>query len=158
MELLLDQYELKSLYSSKECVFYEVNHWKKNEYGGANITPIGRIVVIDNRASESFLSHHSVDFYYRSEVKYNEQTEETIVVSNPERQAGTKKSLLKYLIGVKNSNLPSFHPELPDKMIQYLIKLEVCKEPIAMTIYTCESFGFKQFGKLWDDEDSLDEQ
>ncbi len=152
MDLLLGQYEIKLKARVQGSVIAEIFHWRKKEIG-ANITPIGHLIATKEPYSEPFLPHWSVQLFLRTDVKYDINTSETIVVSNPKGQAGPNKALLKYLQNIKISNLPNYHPNLPAEIINYLLHSELCNEPIGMNICHYTYAGLKERGQLWDTED-----
>ncbi|MGI1659454.1 MAG: hypothetical protein ACRKFN_10790 [Desulfitobacterium sp.] len=153
MQLVLDQYECKFRNSSKDCSVAEILHWKTNASGGANITPVGHLIITKESGSETFLPHYSIQLFLRNDVRYEIESRSTIVVANPQGQAGPNKSLLKYLVGLKEGNLPYYHPRLPDEILNYLLDKGICDKPIGMNIFHYSTGGFRELGQLWDDTD-----
>lgn len=88
--------EIKLKTRAQDSVAAEIFHWRKKEKG-ANITPIGHLIAIMEPYSEPFLPHWSVQLFLRTDIKYDINTSETIVVSNLKGQAGPNKKSLKYL-------------------------------------------------------------
>jgi hypothetical protein len=152
MDLLLGQYEIRLKTQVQDSVVAEIFHWNKSDVN-TNITPIGHLIATHEPYSEPFLPHWAIELFLRVDVKYSSDKSETIVVSNPKRQAGPNKTLLKYLLNIKESNLPYYHPDLPTEIIDYLLRLDMCNEPIGMNICHYTYAGFRERGQLWESED-----
>ncbi|WP_340010824.1 hypothetical protein MHI32_21685 [Paenibacillus sp. FSL H7-0690] len=148
---ILNQYELNITNQSDRTTIIKINHFLTNESGGRNITPIGYLIISYEKADGTFLNHYSIQMFCRNDVRYDIDSKETIVVSNSEGQAGPNKPLLPKLMKIKNSELPYYHPKLPDEIIDFLLKINICKEPLGMNICHYNYAGYRERGHLWDD-------
>jgi hypothetical protein len=152
MKLILDQCEVKEKAKDSGMFVAEIFHHKVNENGGCNITPIGHLIASNEKGDDTFLKHTAIQLFLRSDVRYIFNKKETIVVVNPERQAGPNINMLRNLLKIKEDIKCYYHPQLPNAIVDYLLANDICKEPIGVNICSYIYHGFIERGQLWCDD------
>lgn len=155
LDILGGEYTLVLDHSGANGVIGHIDHlnWNGQHGFGCVSTPVGHLAAhIHRGAPELFRSHWSIAIFFRSDVRYEQESHSTTVVAAPERQAGSNQSLLQRLVTLRDGPLPFYHPDLPHEIGRALIDIKLCHEPASVTVHHYESGPFIHFGQVYDDE------
>lgn len=149
---VLGEYAVYLDYENAEAIVGHIHHVAHNASGGLMQVPVGRFYALLQPDDELFRTHWAIDLFLRSDVRYDPKTHETIVVRNPERQAGSNRAMLSRLKQIRDGNLHFYHSALPKELGQVLIRMSKCSEPALVNIHHSSNDSFITYGEVFYDE------
>jgi hypothetical protein len=148
IETFNGEYLLPPHYRSEAAVIVEVRHVLKA--GGQRIyTPVAHLSAFHHPSADLINPHWSLRLFVRSDVRYEETTHTTTVVSNPERQAGTNQAMLHVLRALAASKLPSVHPKLAEQIVVSLKGAGLIAEPAMLHLCEATELSATEFGSVF---------
>jgi len=146
---VLGEYVVYLDYENAEAIVGHIHHVAQNETGGQLQVPVGRFSALLQPADELRRTHWKIDLFLRSDVRYDPITHETIVVANPERQAGSNRAMLGRLKRIRDSDLHFYHSALPKELGQLLLRVTTCSKPALVNIHHSSNDSFITFGAVF---------
>lgn len=155
LEVLDGEYAVILDHCDAEGLIAHIHHIDRSgrQGFGTVATPIGYMTAhIFPGSPEIVVRHWAISLFFRSDVRYEQPSHTTTVVTSPERQAGKNQPMLQRLISLRDSALPFYHPELPQAIGRALLDAKLCHEPAGVTVHHYTSGSVIHFGKVYDDE------
>jgi hypothetical protein len=149
---LLGEYRVFLDHESPEAVVGRMHHFKRNESGGSLEVPVGHFAGCLVPGDDLMRCHWAVDLSLRSDVRYDPDAHQSMVVSHPERQAGANRAMLEHLIALRDSTLPYYHPSLPKQLGELLLRESVCRVPALVRVHHTTNDSFVQFGEVFHED------
>lgn len=155
LEVLGGEYAVILDHCDAEGLIAHIHHIDRSgrQGFGTVATPVGYLMAhIHPGTPEIVVRCWAIDLFFRSDVRYEQASHTTTVVTSPERQAGKNQPMLQRLISLRDSSLPSCHPELPQAIGRALLDARLCHEPAGVIVHHYTSGAVIHFGHVYDDE------
>jgi len=156
-DILDGEYVLFLDYSTPDGVIGHIHHVHRNEHGGQLQVPVGYVAAHLQSGDDEMRKHWSIHLFLTSDVRYEPSSHTTTVVAVPESQAGSDRSFLRRLLALRDSGLPYYHAELPQRIGRALLDAKLCTEPSLVYIHHFTNASFVEFGKIFHEDEPDDE-
>lgn len=113
---------------------------------------VGSFIAQTHEEDATFVKHRQLDLFLNNYLRFSQEEDITIDVSNIEGFAGPDKTLLSRLKKYRAVDLPTYNPGLIKDIVMLLNELENDNLPVGVNIYSTEKPAFREYGTIWKDE------
>lgn len=133
-DLLQGEYRCIIARHASDILVGHVEHVERDPAGWERSVEVAWLSAHDDLGTELTVRHWCVRLFLDADVRYDSRTSTTEIVSGLEEGSGDDAELER-LIALRDSDLPSCHPDLPRAVGAALIEHGFCTEPVALHLF-----------------------